>query len=223
MSATIESIYRYPVKGLSPERLDRATLTAGAEFPADRMFAVENGPSGFDPAAPALRAENQVPDADAQRAPGGARTRYDDATGILSIEQDGRSAVRADLAGKDGRLAVEAFFRRFMPAELRGPPKVLTAPPGYSFSDVAAEDRVDHQSGVRVGARNRRRRSRQPAALPRQSLRRRLARLARIRAAGARDRHRRGAAQGDEAHHALRGDQCRSRYRRCATSRSRRR
>ena len=37
---------------------------------------------------------------------------------------------------EDGRLAIEAFFRRFMPKELRGPPKVLFGE-GHSFSDVA--------------------------------------------------------------------------------------
>ena len=50
--AQVQSIYRYPVKGLSPERLARAELRAGEYFPGDRLFAVENGPSGFDPADP---------------------------------------------------------------------------------------------------------------------------------------------------------------------------
>jgi hypothetical protein len=44
--------------------------------------------------------------------------------------------VRGDLRTEDGRLAIEAFFRRFMPKELRGPPKVL-AGENHSFSDVA--------------------------------------------------------------------------------------
>ena len=38
--------------------------------------------------------------------------------------------MRADLRTKEGRLAIEAFFRRFMPKELRGRQ-------GQSFSDVA--------------------------------------------------------------------------------------
>jgi uncharacterized protein YcbX len=40
------------------------------------------------------------------------------------------------LRTKEGRLAIEAFFRRFMPDELRRPPKVLYGD-GHSFSDVA--------------------------------------------------------------------------------------
>ena len=39
-----------------------------------------------------------------------------------------------------------------MPAELRGPPKVLQAD-GHSFSDVGHQGGLDHQSGI--GRRNR--------------------------------------------------------------------
>ena len=46
----IAALYRYPVKGLSPEPLERVSLQAGGTFPGDRAFAIENGPSGFDPA-----------------------------------------------------------------------------------------------------------------------------------------------------------------------------
>ena len=52
-TATVRAIYRYPVKGLSPQALERARLTAGQTIPADRLYAIENGPIGFDPAAPA--------------------------------------------------------------------------------------------------------------------------------------------------------------------------
>lgn len=131
----LESIYRYPVKGLSPEQLERARLTAGAYFPGDRLFAIENGPSGFDPAAPVHQPKTKFLMLMRDERLATLRTRYEDATGALSIEHDGRNAVRADLATKEGQLAVEAFFRRFMPKELRGPPKVVAAPSGYRFTD----------------------------------------------------------------------------------------
>ena len=53
MPAQIASLYRYPVKGLSPEPLPRVALEVGQTFPADRRYAIENGPSPFDPKAPA--------------------------------------------------------------------------------------------------------------------------------------------------------------------------
>jgi len=64
------------------------------------------------------------------------RTDYDEDDHTLTIQWEGRQAARGDLRSKDGRLAIEAFFRRFMPKELRGPPKVLHGE-DHSFSDVA--------------------------------------------------------------------------------------
>jgi uncharacterized protein YcbX len=135
MTARIHSIYRYPVKGLSPEALTRAALTAGRHFPGDRVFAIENGPSGFDVDAPQHEPKIKFLMLMRNERLAALRTRYDDAARVLMIEHEGREAVRANLATKDGRLAVEAFFRRLMPAELRGPPKVLTAPDGFRFMD----------------------------------------------------------------------------------------
>jgi hypothetical protein len=134
--ARIDAIYRYPVKGLSPQRLMRSHLAIGATLPADRLYAIENGPSGFDPAAPGyfpkvvflmLMRNEQL---------AALRTDYDEASHTLVIHSEGREAARGDLRSKDGRLAIEAFFRRYMPNDLRGPPKVLSGE-GHSFSDVA--------------------------------------------------------------------------------------
>ena len=134
--ARIEAIYRYPVKGLSPQRLDRAALAPGGTLPADRLYAIENGPSGFDPAVPAYFPKQRFLMLMRNERLAALRTGYDEASHTLSIEWEGREAARGDLRTKEGRLAIEAFFRRFMPSELRGPPKVLFGE-GHSFSDVA--------------------------------------------------------------------------------------
>lgn len=138
MPARIESIYRYPVKGLSPERMGDVTLEPGKTLPADRKYAIENGPSGFDPAAPGYFPKTQFLMLMRNERLATLETVYDDGTEVLVIRGEGREVARGDLATKDGRLAIEAFFRRFMPNELRGAPKVLTAR-GHSFSDVAAK------------------------------------------------------------------------------------
>jgi uncharacterized protein YcbX len=135
-SATVQAIYRYPVKGLSPQRLERVALSAGATLPADRLYAIENGPSGFDPAAPAYFPKQRFLMLMRNERLAALRTGYDEASHTLSIEWEGRVAARGDLRTSEGRLSIEAFFRRFMPKELRGPPKVLFGD-GHSFSDVA--------------------------------------------------------------------------------------
>jgi len=134
--ARIDAIYRYPVKGLTPQRLTRVALSAGATLPADRLYAIENGPSGFDPAAPAYFPKHRFLMLMRNERLAALRTDYDEANHMLSIQWEGRAAARGDLRNKEGRLTIEAFFRRFMPNELRGPPKVLSGA-GHSFSDVA--------------------------------------------------------------------------------------
>ncbi|HEX5507765.1 MAG TPA: MOSC domain-containing protein [Pseudolabrys sp.] len=132
----IQAIYRYPVKGLSPQALPQTRLTPGATLPADRLYAIENGPTGFNPATPAYFPKMRFLMLMKNERLASLRTNFDEATHTLSIESDGREAVGADLRAPEGRLAVEAFFRRFMPKELRGAPKVLFGG-GHSFSDVA--------------------------------------------------------------------------------------
>lgn len=134
-TVTVESIRRYPVKGLSPERLESVALKPGDPIPGDRRYAIENGPSGFDTSAPKHLAKMHFLMLMRNERLATLRTRFDDATTVLTIET-GTETVRGDLSTPEGRSAVETFFARFMPAELRGPPRVLECP-GFSFSDVA--------------------------------------------------------------------------------------
>ena len=61
----IAAIYRYPVKGLGPNRLESAELAPGQTITGDRLYAIENGPSGFDPCASRLSAQEPISHADA--------------------------------------------------------------------------------------------------------------------------------------------------------------
>jgi uncharacterized protein YcbX len=135
MSIRIASLQRYPVKGLSPEPLRSALLEKGGYFPGDRLFAVENGPAGFDPENPTHQPKIKFLMLMRNESLARLTTRFLDETSTLVIEDGGREAARGDLSTRDGRLAIEAFFRRFMPNELRGPPKVLAAPDGFRFTD----------------------------------------------------------------------------------------
>jgi uncharacterized protein YcbX len=135
---TIHAIYRYPVKGLTPEPLARAQLAAGETIPGDRLYAIENGPSGFDPAAPRYQPKQRYLMLMKNERLAWLRTRFDDASHTLVVECDGYEAARGDLRTPAGRAAIEQFFAGFCADELRGPPKVLSAQ-GHSFSDVAAK------------------------------------------------------------------------------------
>ena len=135
-AAKLQSIYRYPVKGLSPEPLAHAYLGVGATVPGDRLYAIENGPSGFDPAAPRYQPKQRYLMLMRNERLAALRTRFDDASHTLVIESEGRETARGNLRACAGRAAIEQFFSDFCEGDLRGSPKLLHAP-GFSFSDVA--------------------------------------------------------------------------------------
>lgn len=137
MNLQIETLYRYPVKGLSPERLDAAELAAGGYFPGDRLFAVENGPSGFDPADSRHQPKIKFLMLMRHETLACLDTRYDAESGTLTIRHGGAVVARGDLGTPEGRAAIEGFLSEYMPDALRGPARVLVAPAGFRFTDSA--------------------------------------------------------------------------------------
>ena len=136
MSAQIASLYRYPVKGLSPEPLSRVDLSIGQTFPSDRRYAIENGPSGFDPKAPSWLPKSLFLMLMRNERLAGLESRFEDATHRLTIRKDGKVVARGELATAEGRAAIEPFFTANFARDLKGPPRVLSGD-DHSFSDVA--------------------------------------------------------------------------------------
>lgn len=139
MSGTVAALYRHPVKGFTPERLDAALLEAGAAFPCDRLYAVENGPSGFNPAAPAFLSKQKFTVLAAIPALARARTVYDEASGTISVSAEGAPGFAGGLKDEAGRAGFAAWLERFIPDEdRRGPLRVLEGPGAHRFMDDAA-------------------------------------------------------------------------------------
>jgi uncharacterized protein len=130
VTTTLQSIYRYPVKGLTPERLDSATLTLGETLPADRKYAIENGPGRFDPDAPRHLPKITFLMLMRDERLASLRTSFEDTTETLTVLRDGKQVAR--------RQMIEQFFAAYMKDALRGAPRVVSAA-GHSFSDVAAK------------------------------------------------------------------------------------
>jgi uncharacterized protein YcbX len=135
MHGNVASIYRYPVKGLTPEAMGEVRLEAGAYFPGDRNYAIEVGPSGFDPAAPKHISKQKF--TVLARFPSLARvkTRLDDATGRFHVGDASGFGVETELATAEGRAVLERFLQAFLGEAASGKLRVLESPPGYRFMD----------------------------------------------------------------------------------------
>jgi uncharacterized protein len=134
--AQVTSLYRYPVKGLSPEPLPRVALEVGQTFPADRRYAIENGTSGFDPKTPAWLPKSCFLMLMRNERLAELRAQFEDRTNLLTIRRDGQIAVQGDLETVEGRAAIEQYFVANFASDLKGAPKILSSA-GHSFSDVA--------------------------------------------------------------------------------------
>lgn len=135
MSGRVTALYRHPVKGFTPEPLAAVELSAGVEFPCDRIFAVEDGPSGFDPAAPAYVRKQAFTVLAKIAEVARARTRYDEASATLHASADGMADFSGRLDEAAGRAAFEAWLAALLGELATGPLKVLPGPNGHRFMD----------------------------------------------------------------------------------------
>lgn len=138
MPINLASIYRYPVKGLTPEPLDRTVLSPGEGLPQDRRYALAHGSTRIDPVAPTwLPKSNFLMLARNERL-ARLKTRFDETSGTLTIQRDGKTVASANIQETAGRTVVEQFFAAYMADETRGTPKLVEVP-GHMFSDTAAK------------------------------------------------------------------------------------
>lgn len=137
--AKITAITRYPVKGLTGERLTDVSLAEGATLPFDRAYAIENGPGPFDPERPAHLPKLHFLMLMRNEQLAALSARFDDVTHNLSLTSGGGTRAEGYLTSEAGRTAIEDFLQGYLPEQAqRGRPRIVSAA-GHSFSDVAAK------------------------------------------------------------------------------------
>jgi uncharacterized protein YcbX len=134
----VERITRFPVKGLSAEAMEEVMLTPGEGLPHDRRFALAQGDSAFDPAAPVWLPKRHFACLMMNAAIASIRSAYDPVTGLLVLQAPGGAKLVADVGSQAGREEVAAWMTAFMGPEARGPLRFAEAP-GHAFTDIAAK------------------------------------------------------------------------------------
>jgi uncharacterized protein YcbX len=135
MSITIAHIYRYPVKGLSGEALERTELSIGQGLPSDRRFALARAGTRFETSEPHWLPKTSFLTLMQNERLAALTTSYCETDGTLTICRDGRRVVQARLTTPVGRSVIEEFFSAYLHEEISGRPKLVMAPEGEMFSD----------------------------------------------------------------------------------------
>lgn len=135
MPIRVAGIYRYPVKGLSPEPLEQVTLVPGKCLPHDRRFAIARASARFDPERPEWLPKTDFFMLMRDAALAQLRTRFDEQSGFFAIECDGETLLHARIIDGAGRAQINAFFAEFLKDAPGNPPRIVEAP-GHTFSDA---------------------------------------------------------------------------------------
>jgi MOSC domain-containing protein len=139
MVGTIAEIWRYPVKGLAGERLERVAVTAGRTLPHDRRFAIAHGDSGVTPATPRWELKTSFhmlmhakDERLAELSPS-----YDEGNGALTIRRNGTPLVSAHAGEPSGRAQLDAFFADILGGGHHGAPRFVEGD-GFYFGNIEA-------------------------------------------------------------------------------------
>jgi uncharacterized protein len=131
----ITAIYRYPVKGLSAENMDRVVLIPGECLPHDRRFAIALGSTRFDPRRPEWLPKTHFIMLMRDEKLAQLQTRFDTDSGVLAIAENGRVLLRARMTEPEGCRLVAEFFANFLGNAVNRPLRVVAAP-GHAFADA---------------------------------------------------------------------------------------
>jgi uncharacterized protein len=165
----IEYLYRYPVKGLSAEALESAEVEASGCIPWDRAFALAQGDSGFDPAAPTWLQKTMFMCGARNAKIAALASFFEPRDGTLTIRAPDGSVVSENALSGSGRAKITSFLVAFLGDEARstrsGVPTFHHVP-GHAFCDqrekvvslISMTSLHDFES--KVGARRHRRRFR---------------------------------------------------------------
>jgi uncharacterized protein YcbX len=131
----IDSLYRYPIKGLSPEALPSADVETGHGFAFDRLYAVTDGSFVFDEANPVPMPKTHFLMLARFERLALLKTKFNPDTHHLEVATSD-SLYKFSLKGAEGRKALAVFLTQFLAKPLRGEAEVVQAE-GHQFTDVS--------------------------------------------------------------------------------------
>ncbi|MBL8642560.1 MAG: MOSC domain-containing protein [Rhodospirillaceae bacterium] len=158
--ASVHSLYRFPIKGFSGERLKQVALTPSRTFPGDRRFAVRHTASAFDQAKPTWQKKREFLQLAHSAELAKIYTTLDPETGIMRIESSGVMHFAGNVSTPAGRKDADAVLNTLI-KDPRGPVALVDAgaisltdvePPYISIINLASLREIAGQAGREVEA-----------------------------------------------------------------------
>jgi len=131
----ISAIYRYPVKGLSADKLSQANLKKDHGLAFDRFWAIETGAHSFDPDNPKFFPKWQFLQLAQNPKLAQLRCRFDETNQTLTILHNKKHLAQANLSSPDGAAIIEQCIASFMESDQQASPRLVSAT-GHHFSDI---------------------------------------------------------------------------------------
>jgi uncharacterized protein YcbX len=132
----VEELFAYPVKGLSPQPLERVELQPGRGIPHDRTFAFARPDGKYRPGAREGLPKQEFFALVSDHRLAGLDTYLDPETDVLTARVVGHEVLKADLGTEGGRDHAVRFFARVLDLPPGGTP-LLAREPGRRFTDAA--------------------------------------------------------------------------------------
>lgn len=135
MPSHVTDIFRYPVKGLTGEKLPNIQLEHGEGILGDRAIAITRQAGLFDPLSPVAISKMNflmlAKDEDLAK----LETHFDAQTKTLNIRSKDTNLLSASVVTDEGKAKISEFFKSFLDKPDLAP-EVMIAP-GHKFTDIS--------------------------------------------------------------------------------------
>lgn len=133
---TIHALYRFPVKGLSPESLHAVSLQAGHGFPRDRELAITNGRWQYDATQYMPHPKTDFLMLMQHESLAALRTRVSEDGQRLAVQAPDGTSLDVALDDDADLERASVFFATYLGSRLDGHPRLVKAGQ-HRFTDVS--------------------------------------------------------------------------------------
>eukprot|EP01037_Dinobryon_pediforme_P032898 gene32898-38092_t len=120
----MSGLYRYPVKGLSAQPMERVAISPDRPIPFDRIFALARPGVPVNADNPGWAKKGLFIMLMLEEQLASVQTRLDTETLVMTVMDGDRLLLTADLGSEAGRASLEVFIRSLVPT-LTAPPRLI--------------------------------------------------------------------------------------------------